>query len=134
MCPKLRGMSDPSDPRTPHSNRLGDWLGQLPARYGVALVARPWRFVLAALAVTALVAAGLSRLEFSSDNRSFFGANNSDVALLQEMAPKVQEVLREIIAAEGIGLLLQRSSVIHADAGYSVTAKVTDKLNQSAAE
>ena len=55
-------------------------------------------------------------------------------ALLQEMAPKVQEVLREIIAAEGIGLLLQRSSVIHADAGYSVTAKVTDKLNQAAAE
>ena len=55
-------------------------------------------------------------------------------ALLQEMAPKVQEVLREIIAAEGIGLLLQRSSVIHADAGYSITAKVTDKLNQSAAE
>ena len=53
-------------------------------------------------------------------------------ALLQEMAPKVQEVLREIIAADGIGLLLQRQSVIHADAGYSVTAKVTDKLNQQA--
>lgn len=52
-------------------------------------------------------------------------------ALLQEMAPKVQEVLREIIAAEGIGLLLQRASVIHADAGYSITAKVTDKLNQA---
>ena len=52
-------------------------------------------------------------------------------ALLQEMAPRVQEVLRELIAAEGIGLLLQRSSVIHADAGYSITAKVTDKLNQS---
>ncbi len=55
-------------------------------------------------------------------------------ALLQEMAPKVQEVLREIIAAEGIGLLLQRASVIHADAGYSITAKVTDKLNQAAAK
>ncbi len=55
-------------------------------------------------------------------------------ALLQEMAPKVQEVLRGIITAEGIGLLLQRSSVIHADAGYSITAKVTDKLNQAAAE
>ena len=54
--------------------------------------------------------------------------------LLQEMAPKVQEVLRELIAAEGIGLLLQRSSVIHADAGYSITAKVTDKLNQLPAE
>ena len=52
-------------------------------------------------------------------------------ALLQEMAPRVQEVLRELIAAEGIGLLLQRASVIHADAGYSITAKVTDKLNQT---
>jgi outer membrane protein len=55
-------------------------------------------------------------------------------ALLQELAPKVQEVLREIITSEGIGLLLQRASVIHADAGYSITAKVTDKLNQTAAE
>jgi len=54
--------------------------------------------------------------------------------LLQEMAPRVQEVLRELIAAEGIGLLLQRASVIHADAGYSITAKVTDKLNQQPAQ
>ncbi len=52
-------------------------------------------------------------------------------ALLQELAPKVQEVLRELISTEGIGLLLQRGSVIHADSGYSITAKVTDKLNQS---
>ncbi len=55
-------------------------------------------------------------------------------ALLQEMAPRVQTVLKEIIAKEGIGLLLQRQAVIHADAGYSVTAKVTDKLNQVATE
>jgi outer membrane protein len=55
-------------------------------------------------------------------------------ALLQELAPMVQEVLRELIATEGIGLLLQRNSVIHADPGYSITAKVTDKLNQMAAE
>ena len=54
--------------------------------------------------------------------------------LLQEMSPKVQEVLRELIATEGIGLLLQRSSVIHADAGDSITAKVTDKLNQLPAQ
>ena len=54
--------------------------------------------------------------------------------LLQEMSPRVQDVLRELIATEGIGLLLQRSSVIHADAGYSITAKVTDKLNQLPAE
>ncbi len=55
-------------------------------------------------------------------------------SLLQEMSPKVQEVLRELIATEGIGLLLQRASVIHADAGYSITAKVTDKLNQLPAQ
>ena len=55
-------------------------------------------------------------------------------ALLQEMAPSVQEALRQLIASEGIGLLLQRSSVIHADAGYSITAKVTDKLNQTTAK
>jgi outer membrane protein len=55
-------------------------------------------------------------------------------ALLQEMSPLVQEVLRELITTEGIGLLLQRQSVIHADAGYSITAKVTDKLNQMSAD
>lgn len=53
--------------------------------------------------------------------------------LLQELSPMVQEVLRELITTEGIGLLLQRSSVIHADPGFSITAKVTDKLNQMAA-
>lgn len=54
--------------------------------------------------------------------------------LLQEMSPKVQKVLRELITAEGIGLLLQQQAVIHADAGYNITAKVTDKLNQLPAE
>jgi outer membrane protein len=54
-------------------------------------------------------------------------------ALLQEMAPKVQDILREIIDKEGIGLLLQRNAVIHAAPSYSITAKVTDKLNQAQA-
>jgi outer membrane protein len=51
-------------------------------------------------------------------------------ALLQEMAPKVQEVLKEIIQKDGIALLLQRNAVIHAEPGYSITSQVTDKLNQ----
>lgn len=55
-------------------------------------------------------------------------------ALLQEMSPRVQQVLRELITTEGVGLLLQQQAVIHADAGYSITAKVTDKLNQLPAE
>ena len=55
-------------------------------------------------------------------------------ALLQEMGPRVQEVLRDLITTDGIGLLLQRGAVIHADPSYSITAKVTDKLNQQAAQ
>ena len=50
--------------------------------------------------------------------------------LLQDMAPKAQEALRDIIKAESIGLLLQGNAVIHAEDSYIVTAKVTDKLNQ----
>lgn len=53
--------------------------------------------------------------------------------VFQELAPKAREVLRDIIATEQIGLLLQQQTVIHADLGYSITAKVTDKLNQQPA-
>lgn len=54
--------------------------------------------------------------------------------VFQELAPKAREVLRDIITTEQIGLLLQQQTVIHADLGYSITAKVTDKLNQLPAE
>jgi outer membrane protein len=55
-------------------------------------------------------------------------------SLLQDLGPKVQQVLRELITSEGIGLLLQRGAVIHAEESYSITAKVTEKLNQMAAK
>ncbi|MFN2287805.1 MAG: OmpH family outer membrane protein [Chromatocurvus sp.] len=51
-------------------------------------------------------------------------------AILRQMSGVVQEILRELIQSEGIGLLLQRQAVIHADPGYSITSKVTDQLNQ----
>jgi outer membrane protein len=54
--------------------------------------------------------------------------------LLQDMAPKAQEALRDIIKAESIGLLLQGNAVIHAEDSYIVTSKVTDKLNQLGAK
>jgi len=54
--------------------------------------------------------------------------------LLQEMSPKVNAVLRDLIKSEGIGLLLQHNVVIHSDTSFNVTAKVTDKLNQNAAQ
>ncbi len=55
-------------------------------------------------------------------------------AILRQMSAQVQEILRDLIQAEGIGLLLQREAVIHADPGYSITAKVTDRLNQATAD
>lgn len=55
-------------------------------------------------------------------------------AILRQMSGQVQEILRDLIQSEGIGLLLQRQAVIHADPGYSITAKVTDQLNQVTAD
>jgi outer membrane protein len=51
-------------------------------------------------------------------------------AVAQEMAPKLQQVVSELIASEGIGLLLNQQAAMHADSSFSITAKVTDKLNQ----
>ena len=54
--------------------------------------------------------------------------------VMQELAPQAQEVLREIIETDQIGLLLQQQAVIHSDLGYNITAKVSDKMNQLGAE
>lgn len=51
--------------------------------------------------------------------------------LLQEFAPKLNQAVSEIIKSEGIGLLLTSQAVMHVDSSFSITAKVTDKLNQS---
>ena len=48
--------------------------------------------------------------------------------------PWVPENVREIIETDQIGLLLQQQAVIHADLGYNITAKVSDKMNQMGAE
>lgn len=50
--------------------------------------------------------------------------------VFQELVPAARQVLGEVIETDQIGLLLQANSVIHADLGYNITAKVTDKLNQ----
>jgi len=51
-------------------------------------------------------------------------------SLMQELGPKLQQVVGELIQTEGIGLLLNKQAVMHADTGFSISAKVTDKLNQ----
>lgn len=51
-------------------------------------------------------------------------------SVAQEMAPKLQQAVTELIASEGIGLLLNQQAAMHADSSFNITAKVTDKLNQ----
>lgn len=50
--------------------------------------------------------------------------------IAQELSQKLQQVVSELIKSEGIGLLLNQQAAMHADSSYSITAKVTDKLNQ----
>ena len=54
--------------------------------------------------------------------------------VMQELAPQVQEVLQEVIAADQIGLLLRAETVIHSSIAFDITAKVTDKMNQLGTE
>ena len=51
--------------------------------------------------------------------------------IFQQMLPKAQKVLADLIKIEGIGLLLDSKAALHAEVGYSIDAKVTDKLNQA---
>lgn len=60
-------------------------------------------------------------------------ASEKDVlqSLLMEMSPKVQEIVADLIKTEKIGLILDRQAAMHADTEFNITAKVTDRLNQS---
>lgn len=51
--------------------------------------------------------------------------------VMREMTPRARQVIGEVVQADGIGLLLNAQAAMHADAGYDITAKVTDKLNQT---
>ncbi|MFA7553370.1 MAG: OmpH family outer membrane protein [Spongiibacteraceae bacterium] len=48
----------------------------------------------------------------------------------QELGPKLQKAVSDIVEADNIGLLLNQQAAMHVDSSYSITAKVTDKLNQ----
>lgn len=54
--------------------------------------------------------------------------------IMYQMQSQAMSVVKELIASEGIGLLIhasqQSQNVIHADTSFDITAKVTDKLNK----
>lgn len=52
--------------------------------------------------------------------------------LMDDIGPRLEGIVKEIVEAEGIGLLLDRKAAIHAEPSWDITAKVTEKLNASA--
>lgn len=50
--------------------------------------------------------------------------------LIQELAPKLEKIVTDLIKAEGIGLLLDRKAAMHADPAFNITDKVTAALNK----
>lgn len=51
--------------------------------------------------------------------------------LMQDMIPKAKAALTELVAAEGITLVLDSKAALHATPAYDITAKITDKLNKA---
>jgi outer membrane protein len=51
--------------------------------------------------------------------------------VMREMSARARDVIGELVKTEGIGLLLNAQAAMHADPGYDISAKVTDKLNQT---
>jgi outer membrane protein len=51
-------------------------------------------------------------------------------SLMQDMGPRLQKVVADIIKSEGIGMLLDRRVALHVDNSYNITPKVTDQLNK----
>lgn len=49
----------------------------------------------------------------------------------EELGERAQQILGELVRSEGIGLLLNRQAVLHADSSFNLTSKVTDRLNQA---
>jgi outer membrane protein len=49
--------------------------------------------------------------------------------IMEELQPKAQAALKELVEAEGITLLLQREAVIVADPSLDVTGKLLERLN-----
>jgi outer membrane protein len=49
--------------------------------------------------------------------------------LMDDIGPRLEGIVKDIVESEGIGLLLDKKAAIHADAAFDITPKVTEKLN-----
>ena len=56
--------------------------------------------------------------------------NERQQDILSQMAPKLDAVLKDIIAKDQYDLVIHRQNVLYVDPKYDITAQVTEALNQ----
>lgn len=54
--------------------------------------------------------------------------------LMDNIGPRLESAVKSIVDSEGVGLLLDRKAVIHANSTFDITAKVTEKLNAASSK
>lgn len=50
--------------------------------------------------------------------------------LMQQMGPKLEAAIQDLVESEGYDLIMQRGNLVYADSRHSITAKITEKLNE----
>lgn len=56
--------------------------------------------------------------------------NDRQQELFQQLIPKVDAVLKDLIELEGYDLIMERSSLRYANSKHDITRRVTEKLNE----
>ena len=56
--------------------------------------------------------------------------NDRRQELLQEMVPKIDVVLRDLIELEGYDMIMERGSLRYVNSKHDITRRVTEKLNE----
>ncbi len=56
--------------------------------------------------------------------------NDRRQELLQQMVPKIDAVLRDLIEVEGYDMIMERSQLRYVNTKHDITRKVTEKLNE----
>jgi len=77
--------------------------------------------------------------EIESQRLDFeFGANklqkeaqDRQQAIFQQIGPKYQKVINDLIEIEGYDLIIERSNLLYSNSKHEITRKVTEKLNEN---
>ena len=58
-------------------------------------------------------------------------AQDRQQAIFQQIGPKYQKVIQDLIEIEGYDLIMDRNSLIYANSKHEITRKITEKLNEN---